>query len=629
MTAHLLAIAIGPVQDFIAAARRTRDLWFGSYLLSEISKAAAKVIDEAGGQLIFPAPPAKGDLTRDSGLSVANVILAELGVGLSSDRVQELAELAEKETRKIWKFYADAAKAEANSLINQNIWNEQVTDVIEFYAAWTPLNSPAQYPESRRRVMRLLAGRKACRDFIPAKGRSGVPKSSLDGARETVLIPKDQRKDILSEPLNRSLAQRLRLSPGEELDVIGLTKRAATRETFASVVRVAADPWIRGIEKDGGETADRLRQIADQCRLESRSDDVEAFATGTGMHHYQGIFPYDGSILYHSRLQSMIRASNNDHRVIGDFEGLLLSKDLPKLTEIKSLLEKLQKAPPDGLGYGEPETYLAVLVADGDRMGKAIAEIVSAEKHRLFSVQLATFAGEAKKIIEDDHSGCLVYSGGDDVLAFVPVDRCLDCARALHDRFADLMSSTKDLGIEAPPTLSVGLAIGHCMEAMEDLLEYGRAAEKAAKEPNRDGLAVHLYPRGGPPIEIHKPWSENLDVRLKKWAEMHRTNQIPDKAAYDLRELARQYTAWSVATPDQKEDLTKALRGDALRLIKRKRGNRGDAGLSDLEGLLGVVHSAEEIHDVANEVILSRRIAAAERQAEGRQSPGDTQEVGE
>lgn len=29
---YLLAIRIGPVQEFIAAARRTRDLWFGSTL---------------------------------------------------------------------------------------------------------------------------------------------------------------------------------------------------------------------------------------------------------------------------------------------------------------------------------------------------------------------------------------------------------------------------------------------------------------------------------------------------------------------------------------------------------------------------------------------------------------------
>ena len=37
--------------------------------------------------------------------------------------------------------------------------------------------------------MRLLAGRKNCRDFLPAKGDAGVPKSSLDGQRESVLKP--------------------------------------------------------------------------------------------------------------------------------------------------------------------------------------------------------------------------------------------------------------------------------------------------------------------------------------------------------------------------------------------------------------------------------------------------------
>ena len=53
---YLVAIAIGPVQDFIAAARRCRDLWYGSWLLSEISKAAALELQERGANLIFPAP---------------------------------------------------------------------------------------------------------------------------------------------------------------------------------------------------------------------------------------------------------------------------------------------------------------------------------------------------------------------------------------------------------------------------------------------------------------------------------------------------------------------------------------------------------------------------------------------
>ena len=39
---YLFLASIGPVQSFIASARRTRDLWFGSMLLSELAKAAAK-----------------------------------------------------------------------------------------------------------------------------------------------------------------------------------------------------------------------------------------------------------------------------------------------------------------------------------------------------------------------------------------------------------------------------------------------------------------------------------------------------------------------------------------------------------------------------------------------------------
>lgn len=56
MTAsHLLLVSLGPVQDFIAQARRMRDLWFGSHLLSELSRAVAKALALQGAELIFPA----------------------------------------------------------------------------------------------------------------------------------------------------------------------------------------------------------------------------------------------------------------------------------------------------------------------------------------------------------------------------------------------------------------------------------------------------------------------------------------------------------------------------------------------------------------------------------------------
>lgn len=79
MSSHLIVLSVGPVQEFIATARRTRDLLFGSFILSEVSKAVAESVADQGGQLIFPSPEL--DLSPDSDPNVTNVVLAELPGG--------------------------------------------------------------------------------------------------------------------------------------------------------------------------------------------------------------------------------------------------------------------------------------------------------------------------------------------------------------------------------------------------------------------------------------------------------------------------------------------------------------------------------------------------------------------
>lgn len=49
MTPNLLLVSLGPIQDFIASARRCQDLWFGSFLLSELSRATAEAIMDVAG----------------------------------------------------------------------------------------------------------------------------------------------------------------------------------------------------------------------------------------------------------------------------------------------------------------------------------------------------------------------------------------------------------------------------------------------------------------------------------------------------------------------------------------------------------------------------------------------------
>lgn len=54
MNQYLVMLSIGPVQSMIAAARRSRDLWSGSWLLSELAKSCAKSLKEQDATLIFP-----------------------------------------------------------------------------------------------------------------------------------------------------------------------------------------------------------------------------------------------------------------------------------------------------------------------------------------------------------------------------------------------------------------------------------------------------------------------------------------------------------------------------------------------------------------------------------------------
>lgn len=650
MTDYLYVLSIGPVQDFIAAARRTRDLWFGSHLLSEISKAAAKKVAESG-DLIFPALKAGSkELDPDpnpEAYNVGNIILAKLHLDEGIHPAQ-LDIDAQDSARKEWMRYANGAKALAGEFIREDIWEEQVDDVIEFYSAWVPINgdNPDAYQEARKKLMRLLGGRKSIRNFDQPNEDSdkyfGIPKSSLDGARESVL-----KED---EEIPRDLAIKMRMQNGERLCAIGLTKRLGWRkdenkkeqspkklEAFPSVVRVALDPWIRGVKKSNLGADELLDRIKGTCEKNP------TLAQGAGKLHNGNRrypdFPFDGQILYLPRIARMINLAKKNpnaqekvDRKWRGWEANLTEKDVDDLKLIKGLVQRLQSksiinSKEKCFGLGEPQRYYAILIADGDRMGKLISARKTSMEHYDFSARLAKFARIARNVVEKNH-GCMVYSGGDDVLAFIPLDYCLQVARKLHDIFGKLLKGYRDEeGNYA--TLSVGIAIGHSMEPLEDILSFGKEAEKAAKmgsklinvNDDRNGLAVHIYPRSGAPIKVREQWKpkdkKGLDKRLLNWAEMHSNNLLPDSIAYEMHELAEDYRDWETPSNDEKEKLRDLIAADALRLIYRKKGKAKSTILTkdDVKDMLDEADPYDAINKLASELILARRIATAMRQA--------------
>lgn len=520
----------------------------------------ARSVQAQGGVLIFPHP--QTDLTADQkAVQVANVVLAELPAG----DPREVATRARQAAQQRWLEFAKEAWQEAHEVARQEIWDGQVGDVLECYAAWVPCRR--SYPEDRRDLMRLLAGRKNLRDFLPAAGRAGVPKSSLDGQRESVL------KDPAQEPWPQRLRARLRLREGEQLDAVGLVKRAAGgKRSYPSVARIAADPWVRGQRHK-----EAFQAVYDLCnrlpadllhRLDARR--FPQFAA----------FPFEGTALYPSRFHEWRQETETLTR--------------QTLSDLQVALRELPEVSP----------YLAVLVADGDRLGAAIANLPNADANRQFSQALAGFAREVHTVIRE-HYGVLVYAGGDDVLALVPVDQCLACARQLRDAFVTQMASY------GRPTLSVGIAIAHFMENLEDLLDYGRAAERAAKQfAGKNALAVQLYKRSGAPIGICASWESDPDHRWNRYAQLLRCQALSGKLPYDLVQLADVYEEWEDAAT-----LQPALRHDVLRVIRDKQPRAGRQYLREVEQIVQTLSGPQDLRRFCEELLVARQLAAASDQA--------------
>ena len=548
---YLLQISVGPVQDFIAAARRTRDLWFGSMMLSEIAKAVALDVKNNGGKLIFPAPSSDEDLLPESALSVANVILAEFN-DFDSEQLRKISDSANNAAKARLKMYADKVYDKMRLNVVEDRWNIQIDDVIEFYSAWVPVNN--DYHSARRNVARLLAARKNIRDFNANKCSDKVAKSSLDGLRESVLIGK--------------LPDELRIKNIESLDAIGLIKRVPifsseaekSRNAFYSITRVALSSWTRGKGRK--------------------------FVNDPG---------------FREKYEELLRADEFNRETIAWYLG-------------QGFMEKyLPEAP-----------YIAFICADGDRMGAALSSMNTADEHRNFSQQLSKFALAARNDVKVNNGVC-VYTGGDDVMAFMPVDKALSCARALHDSFAEIM---KDF----PGTsLSVGVSIAHAMENLGMLLDYAREAEGIAKKgvngqalklgKDRNGLAISVRSRGNIPFIVREQWNDNkgtglaamsLDERVSWFAERFMNNEIPAKFPYELRENAKFYEKWS-----DKETLKKATISDVTRIFSNKDITLTN-GEKDLIGeyIKAKVYDAGTICEFADELILAQWIGSSMKEGE-------------
>ena len=602
MPQYLITLSIGPVQDFIAAARRTRDLWMGSYLLSEISKAAAKALFDQQSELIFPATdkPDK-DLapcqTPENCFNVGNKIL----VLIETDSPEDVINEAKKSAQSRWEEIAEKARKKAKKKyiqIDDDIWNKQIIDVLEIFSAWVQFDPQSDsYKVKRERLDQLLNARKNTRDFLPnTVNGDGISKSSLDGLRENLINTEDADDWDL---------RRLGLNRNEYLDVTGIAKRiGGNPEQFTPLSRIALDPWLRGIAETG--KLDPVKAILEELVFFGLCTRVQSET-------YQDM-PYDGQLFYLSRIEverKKVKESNeHDKDIVLEYLG-----DLQK--EIQSLYRK----------FGEPQPYLAILHADGDNMGKLLDTMQTLKNHQDISAALSKFSQIVPDIVQEHHGqhyGHCVYAGGDDVLALLPLDQAVACSKALTDKFTEIMSQIEGIPSDMIPTLSVGLGVSHFLTPMPKQLDLARRAEKLAKgndlpvNQRKNALAILLKPRSGAEISYRERWDKDADSILSKWVDAHLKEEgIPRQAGYNLRD-----ESIALDWAEKPDNYATLINAETKRILTKKRTKNQQP--LDQNWIDAICERAKQngLRKTADELIMTYRISQAYKQADRTKQEG-------
>ena len=688
--AALLALSIGPVQSFIAAARSTSDLWAGSHLLARLSWEAVKVVCERLGPdaILFPRlrnipqvdvwlrdelPSECGDwfngcewtsketdanplfsaalpnrfvaiVPASAAKAIAGEVEARVRDWLKSCGTKVIARLLETaslrrpidprdETVYAYRQMGEQLEgfpevhwaAVPFSLIRQGDAKRQTdVDTSMLSEAMAPffgvdatqpsgfLDSPAWqvlrksrtwhdgttfftpnpgvlYPAVYDLAERVLAAAKAVRPFTQTRQRGW--RCSLTGETEWLTTDETQieerpyrtRQDTLWAKVAK--ARPAWAKAGEHLGALPAIKRLWPT-LFAKEVEGAADAG--GIDRFvvSTHTMALAKQIEERVQRVKHGEPISE----------NHLAEFESAV---SELQaSPVALPRKLMRMIGDDRGTARwAKRLPGLLdaatdsgdeEKQRRAEKLVKTV---LGRAEEksriETYYALLLMDGDHMGRILSggddeegvkpscaisyldsfhpqvrrgfearagdnpdigeyanqtRAMSPNRHLAISAALNDFAlYVVPEVVENEYLGRVLYAGGDDVMAMLPVADLLPAMRRLrcaytghdpHDASVD-WKAARHLGklvckdgftllrgrlmrMMGGATASCGAIVAHHQAPLTAVMRELREAEQRAKnDGGRDAFSLTVVKRSGGVLHLTADWGEPLELLLR------------------------------------------------------------------------------------------------------------------
>ena len=559
MSDMFLHFSIGPVQSFVSQARRTRDFWAGSFLLSWMVGVTVAFVKRAGGEIVFPKPdeefmkwiegkkgeepPKIGNLPNQFKARVSDDFDAK---GLVAD-VQAvwkaLAEMVWKENFGSFKFSRTCSKEEDV----REIWDRQVENFWEIYWVLT----------EKEDGHRKLAYRKNVRSYFPPE-ESGIKCLIMEGWQELSGLPYPDKKKLDSfwNEVRNKCGYDIRSD--EHLCAIAFIKRR-----FAGVFHNFNHNKIRGWELSSGvpsvsylATVHWLEEVSKTC-----SETTAREFVGLANKFCKGYGEWKTDI-------SCLKGLYEDEKKISSLDGNIffdtqlenknLYPDPCTAGKVKKALHKIQKEV-----NAKPSPFYAVLLMDGDQLGKFMGKATNQEK---ISCGLDVFTKKVPDIVYKNN-GFLIYAGGDDVLAILPLEDALTCASDLR-KFYNETFHAKDI----LSTLSGGIVFAHIKTPLTQVLREAHVVlDDVAKEGRgRDAIAVRVLKPGGESLTWGMPWDKALDengeVILERLARKFEkdsevNSDFSTKFLYRLRDF---FDLFEEGSGFEKEDTEQVLLAEYL-----------------------------------------------------------------
>ena len=508
MTANTFHFTLGPVQGFVAQARRTRDFWAGSFLLSWLAGAAMKTVIAQKGEIIFPTPDqnyihwlsgeGRGKPPRQG--SIPNRFKATVSESFDPALVEQAVRIAWQAVAEIvWQ--KDLARHCQRYPATRAIWDRQINGFWEI--AWAMGDDDA-----------LLDRRKNWRTQLPPD-EAGIKCSVMAGWQELsgAQHPGDKVLKDFWEELCQDGDFKRDLADDENLGAIAFVKRRFPHYFEQVQVAMPGDWTLRGwrVDPQTPSTLD-LAAAPGLARIVLNGEE----AAFNRLHEAANALFAPGDCGIH-RLRCVRDACRTQGRTHLNSSALFSHildnrKECPDQSAVLALKQAMKQAMkalnPKASQQEPPSPFYAILLMDGDSLGELLRQSGTA-----VSTALDQFTRQVPDLVYN-HNGFLIYAGGDDVLALLPLEDALHCAAEIRRCYRNAFATQK-----LQSTISAAVEYAHVKMPLTRILrDAHQLLDEIAKEQcGRDAIAMRVWKPGGQALEWAMPWERafNGDGQIK------------------------------------------------------------------------------------------------------------------